>query len=77
MLIHEFCHRCGNTQPLVWHADDRLWAKIGEEWSILCPTCFDQMSDELVYWEAKTKSQQCVHSTFKQKKGINKQCTTK
>jgi hypothetical protein len=46
----EFCHDCGVRQPVVWWADNSLWAKVTDEKvydslgnmaGVLCPTCFD------------------------------------
>lgn len=52
----EFCDDCGIKQPLVWRADNALWAEIiGKPWDggregpggVLCPTCFDRRAERL------------------------------
>ena len=42
MLIIEFCHDCGRKQPLIWSADDDLWAAVSDGIGVLCPACFDK-----------------------------------
>ena len=49
-LITEFCHDCGRTQPLVWHAPDDLWADVmgrTDGGGVVCPECFDKRADGL------------------------------
>ncbi len=39
----EFCHDCGQRQPLVWWASELDWKTYGRTDSgILCPRCFDK-----------------------------------
>lgn len=40
--VIEFCHDCGREQPVVWTADDALWAKLADGSNPLCPECFDK-----------------------------------
>lgn len=49
-LVIEFCKDCGVTQPLVWTADDALWAIVsgrGDGGGVLCPKCFDNRADAM------------------------------
>lgn len=49
MLVDEFCHRCGVTQPLVWWCESpQMWTEITgcHENGILCPKCFDDMAKD-------------------------------
>lgn len=57
--IIEFCHDCGVKQPLVWHADNELWALVTDQpvdndmGGVLCPKCFDRRTRALgvhLYW---------------------------
>jgi hypothetical protein len=54
--VIEFCDDCGVRQPVVWSADNALWAKvIGKTWDgssegpggVLCPRCFDSRARRL------------------------------
>lgn len=40
-VLTEFCHRCGKTQPVIWWAEDWLWAEVTGNEGIWCPNCFD------------------------------------
>ena len=61
MLIIEYCHDCGVKQPLVWKADEELWASVTGKTDgsgILCPKCFDIRAEKigiLVYWVASVQ----------------------
>jgi hypothetical protein len=47
----EFCQLCGCEQPVVWHADDALYLRVtGDEHSVYCPTCFDDLAEHKGIW---------------------------
>ena len=44
--VIEFCHDCGKRQPVVWTADDAVWAEFARpDNQPLCPDCFDKRAD--------------------------------
>lgn len=53
MHPEDFCHLCGNPNPL-WYVDTRAqWLEATEGWAaitgregICCPTCFERMFNE-------------------------------
>ena len=59
MLVVEYCHDCGRTQPVVWHATDDLWAQVSghpDGSGVLCPDCFDRRAQAmgmLLLWEPR------------------------
>lgn len=47
VMVIEFCHECGIQQPIVWTADDVLWAEImGGPAGVLCPSCFSRKCEQ-------------------------------
>ncbi|HXI19139.1 MAG TPA: hypothetical protein VNM48_22465 [Chloroflexota bacterium] len=45
-VVIEFCDDCGRRQPLVWTADDAVWAEFAPpDGGVLCPECFDKRAD--------------------------------
>lgn len=58
--IIEFCHDCGITQPVVWHAHDWLWERVtGSPYGVLCPACFDRRAFRLGFllkWKPRVET---------------------
>jgi hypothetical protein len=56
--IIEFCKDCGCCQPVVWTADDELWAEVvlkstpsGRDIPhVLCPNCFDRRATKIGFF---------------------------
>jgi hypothetical protein len=46
-VVAEFCKDCGARQPLVWHAEDALWAAVSGDRGVLCPKCFGRRARDL------------------------------
>ena len=52
-LLVEFCHQCGQRQPIVWHAPDGIWLSHNNNHEILCPQCLSENALQegvILYW---------------------------
>ena len=60
----EYCNRCGKKQPLVWWADNEMFAYLnGGSSGALCPACFDRAANDkglLLRWRPELAPNICV-----------------